>query len=310
MCLSLFLYRNNIVLVILADFDECQLWYCQCQEPLPPDPNRHPITPLKWIKCYISTLHLVSDHIPCLLEWQGLCVCACVLRDAWANGVCCMPCALVFVPTCVVCHHINPFISTRGFRSLRLTALWHSQWRWGRGGGASSQLCHLWAQLENDHPWLVSVVTERRLQEPTLPGVWAQRNRGWEVCRGIRQTNKHADSPTSLSPTQLCPLKQGTGRKGWDRKNHIFCHLSVLKGEQLTSHLHTHWCTHKHAHLAADWKRFSVYCRARGVDGSGTAPAKGLNIEHAHTIGRKNPCVIIQGEPQFSKPIQMYSFIG
>lgn len=160
----------------------------------------------------------------------------------------------------------------------------------------------------------VSAVTERRLQEPKLPVGPGLRGTGVEGLRG-RQANRqtHRFSFIAASPSTL---SRGKGRGGWDGKSHIFCHLSILKGSQLTSHLHTHWFTHIHARLAADWKRFSVYCRVRGVDGDCTAPAGGLNIEQWHTKGRKNLSVIIKGAPPFRQPInaskQWYrnSFIG
>lgn len=73
--LLIFRTKKKCLPAILADFDDCQLWYYKS---LPPSPNRHPITPLNRIKCYISTLRLLSYHIVLSLEWQGLCVCACV----------------------------------------------------------------------------------------------------------------------------------------------------------------------------------------------------------------------------------------
>lgn len=110
-------------------FDECQLWYCQCQEPLTPDPNRHPITPLKWIKCYVSTLHLVSDHIHWLLEWQGLCVFVLVYLQMRGWVGCAVRPVHLFFCYCVLCQCFNPlmWVSTRGFRSLRLTTLWRKR---------------------------------------------------------------------------------------------------------------------------------------------------------------------------------------
>lgn len=41
-------------------------------------PNRNPITPLKWIECCISPLHLPAHHNLCLLEWQDIKVYVCV----------------------------------------------------------------------------------------------------------------------------------------------------------------------------------------------------------------------------------------
>lgn len=108
-------------------------------EPLPRDPNRHPITPVRWFKCYVSTFHLESDHIHCLIEWQDLCVC--LRMRGWELCVN----SLMWVPSCGVCF-------------LRLTALWQSEWHWGHR--ASPQLCHLWALLEKGHALPVSVVTK------------------------------------------------------------------------------------------------------------------------------------------------------
>lgn len=181
----LFIYSKKktkkTLFTISPDFDECQLWYWKCQEAPPADPSRHPITPLKRIKCYIRTPHLLSDHIVRLLEWQALYVCVGVW---WA--------APVAGRAFAVCH-INPLMRVTSFCVvLRPTAPWRSEWHWGQR--ASQLLCHLRALVKSGHPRPVRFVTERHPQEPALP--WGQELRGtWVegVWGGIKKCP--TDSP-------------------------------------------------------------------------------------------------------------------
>lgn len=134
----IFRTKKKCLPAILADSDDFQLWYYKS---LPPSPNRHPITPLNRIRCYISTLHLLSCHIVLSLEWQGLCVCAYVcVRTRGCVGAYLKPCA--------ACPHVNPLMRVPScyVGTLKLTARWQSEWprsRSRRGGG----LCHLGDRL-------------------------------------------------------------------------------------------------------------------------------------------------------------------
>lgn len=64
-------------------FHVCQLWSLGEGLPPSPYPNKHPITPLNTIRCYIRTRPL-SGHIPFAWVTLSACVCKCVC-------VCCEP---------------------------------------------------------------------------------------------------------------------------------------------------------------------------------------------------------------------------
>ena len=190
----------------------------------------------KKIKCYISTLHLVSDHIPRLLEWQGLYVCVCVRVCLWMCGR--ARCVAFLVRTyfvlclvCVVCHRVNPLMwIPSGAVGGPETDSSLTEWVALRSGGLLH--CSVTPGLCWRMATMACQCCDREASAGAISPLGARRKQGWRVCRGIREADREI-----LRHCNLC-LSTGEER-GWDRKNRIFCHLSGLEGSQVTSRLHT-----------------------------------------------------------------------
>ncbi len=161
----------------------------------------------------------VGSHT--LFAWVTSSLYVCLRMRGWAGCV-----ALVFVPGGVVCHHFNPlmWVPSCGVGSLRLTALWQSEWHWGHG--ASPQLCHLWAQLVNG----LSVLWQRGVIGSQLYlGALGLRGAGVKGLQG-HQANRQTHRFSFIAASRLS-LSSETGEREegmrWEESHllsFIHCH--------------------------------------------------------------------------------------
>lgn len=167
-----------------------------------------------------------------LFAWvtRSLCVC---LRMRGRSGCVARPAhSFFFVPARVVCHHINPLmrVPSRGVGSLRLTALWQSEWRWGQG--APPQLWHLCQCCDRE--------ASPGAKTPCGPG--AQRDRGGGSAGA---SGKPTDTQILLHCCLPLNTVQGKGKRGmrWEESHLLsFIHSQGIAVDVTPAHtlVYTH----------------------------------------------------------------------
>lgn len=90
----------------------------------------------------------------------------------------------------------------------------------------------------------LSVLWQRGVVRSQLSlGAPGSQGQGRRVCGGIRQTDRHTDSPSLLPPPQHCPLKQGRGKREMRREeSHLlsFTHSHGITVDVTPAHTGVH----------------------------------------------------------------------